>query len=35
MFRQRASVVDIIHVFTLIYRSLVFGKTVDYEEQAA
>ena len=25
----------IIHVATLVYRSLVFGKTADYEKQAA
>ncbi len=28
-------ITGVIHVFTLVYRSLVFGKTVDYEEQAA
>ncbi len=28
-------ITGIIHLITLVYRSLVFGKTVDYEEQAA
>ena len=28
-------VTGVIHVVTLVYRSLVFGKTADYEEQAA
>ena len=28
-------ITGIIHVVTLVYRSLVFGKTATYEEQAA
>ena len=28
-------ITGVIHMVTLVYRSLVFGKTVDYEEQAA
>lgn len=28
-------ITGIIHLITLVYRSLVLGKTVDYEEQAA
>ena len=27
-------ITGVIHLATLVYRSLVFGKTVDYEEQA-
>ena len=28
-------ITGVIHLVTLVYRSLVFGKTADYEEQAA
>ena len=28
-------ITGVIHLITLVYRSLVFGKTVDYEEEAA
>jgi len=28
-------VTGVIHLATLVYRSLFFGKTADYEEQAA